>query len=64
MGLAKNICRAAVGAVPCTSVLPASCQQCKVCSDQIGVSVTLTLICASWSRLCLGMQRLLYIPAL
>jgi len=29
VGLAINICRAAVGAVPYALVLPTSCQQCK-----------------------------------
>jgi len=32
VGLAINICRAAVGAVPYTLVLPSSCQQCKASS--------------------------------
>jgi hypothetical protein len=43
MGLANNICRAAVGAVPYTLVLPASCQQCKACSGQIAVSVRIAI---------------------
>jgi len=32
VGLAINICKAAVGAVPYTLVLPISCQQCKASS--------------------------------
>ena len=36
VGLASNICRAAVGAVPYTLVLPASCQQCKASSGHDG----------------------------
>jgi hypothetical protein len=43
VGLANNICRAAVGAVQYTLALPASCQQCKACSGQIGVSVRIAI---------------------
>ena len=43
VGLASNICRAAVDAVPYTLVLPASCQLCKACSGQMGASVRVAI---------------------
>jgi len=35
VGLAISICRAAIGTVPYTLVLPTSCQQCKASSGQV-----------------------------
>jgi len=43
VGLAINICRAAVGAVPYTLVLPTSCQQCKASSGHRVVNVRVAI---------------------